>query len=406
MAKLLCVCPWLDQVTRYGRIPAALIPRWGPHFEKIGIWSVHGNPGTEETTYGPVYYTDAPMEKRWAHLGDVVQGGWTHVWIMGDIRFLDLLASKGLTSENLPGTMVYAYAFLQTPFLNPRYANTPSHFDFFVTVSNMTTAAVEEAAKVTPPAGKEGFKALQHILSIPPGVESNVFRPLEVCRREFGREELRVGFFGDKVNGADMLILLMGAKSLHAGLPQAFATIKLLKEKQPNHSIKTYCHMNSTPESPDAIDLYTLAGGNELEVGKDIFFGDNSVGTFDDKRLNYLYNAADLLLCTHAADGWCFSVMEAMSAGKIVAAPDEHVWGEVISDNAGILLPTTQFGWAPWDNKQYIRTVEPDKAAIAIAEVMGRPEKMDALRSAARTRATLASWDSIALQWLKLFGLQ
>lgn len=406
------MCPWLDQHYRYGRIPASLIPRWGPYFEKIGIWSLVGNPHTESTQYGPVYWSDSPMEKRWAHLGDVMQAGWTHIWILGDLNFLSYLATKGVTSDNLPSTMLYGYTFNHTSFIDRQYLDTASYYDFFTTMSNVQAAAITEAARTGPISSKDEFKAIRNINSIPVGVDAATFRPLEVCRREFGREELRVGFFGDKISGADLLVLVTGSKSRRAGLPEAFATIKLLKEKQPHHSIKAYFHMSSLPTDKadiNPVDLRTLAAGTDLVVGEDVFFGDSLFdgrdNPLDDTKLNYLYNTSDILLCTTAADGWCFSVVEAMAAGRIVAAPNEHVWLEAIHGGAGIELPTTQFGWAPWNPQQYARTINPEKAADAIAEVMGYPEKMNSIREAARARALQLDWDNIAKQWIYMFGV-
>lgn len=409
MAKLLCVSPWPGLKTHYGRLPGSLIRLWEPHFEEIAVWSTYGQPEEGETPDFRYWAGDRPLIERLPELGEIIsQQQFTHIWILGDLQFLSDIAGLGLVQDRLPDQLLYAYAVVDTPFIDQKYAPLAQYFDFLVFLSGMALGAYNElVAGMGSQVPKSLFKSTLQCKAIRPGVDNQVFRPTNVQRKEFGAEELRETFFGQQLKPDDLLVMVSGQKSKRKGLPQACSVIRHLQPLLKNRRAKLYCHMPPSTKQPN---IRLLAEGHDLEPG-DLLMADH---LFDgeqrklaDEELNLLYNATDLVLCPDLAGGWSFTASEAMAAGAVVAAPDEHVWLDLVAGK-GIELPATEFGWAPWSKDAYVRSIDPGISAQKIADVVNDLNKYHSLRESGIYWAVAdqtSTWQYAADQWLGLFGL-
>lgn len=404
MANLLCITPSPGLKTHYGRIPANLTPHWGSDFKEVAVWSSYGNTGWENP-HGRVWESDEPFEKRAQELGKIVQDEhWSHIWILGDLAFLTTMVKLGLTSPNLPNTLIYAYAIIDTQFIDSQYVYLGSHFDFMVCMSGMAMGAyVQLVTELREQVPKELFKAIQRQTVISPGVDREVFRKLNQHAGEPYKEELRYHLFDGKVSPEDFLVLVTGQSTVRKGLPQSLGTIRQLKDRL-DRPVKGYLHLDP---SKRGVDVGVLVHGNDLLPGEDIM-GFTGKELVSDEHMNQLYNACDLLLCSDMAGGWPFSATEAMAAGCLVAAPDDHVWLEVVTNGRGVELPADLFTRAPWSPEEYTRCVTPGSSADAIAKVVRSYDKQAECTDTAYAWAHTSphtSWEASADKWRGLFGV-
>lgn len=106
-----------------------------------------------------------------------------------------------------------------------------------------------------------------------------------------------------------------------------------------------------------------ISGNNDLvivSVGAEVS-GAICLKNIDERKLNLLYNACDLLLSPSRDEGFGFPVVEAMTAGLPVVASDIEVYNE-ITDGHAILVDTSDV--------QYIR--EGIKEAIYSSETLSK----------------------------------
>ena len=415
MAQLLCVTPWPGSPRSYGRIPHALLPRWRQAFDRIGVWCTSGSPAQHpyDAVDAETFHTPAPLEERLPELVAMVNSGeWSHVWIIGDLAFLTHLASLGIIHDRVPNVRLYAYAVIESPFVPDQYANVAQYFDFFVGMSGMALGAYKQAVadSIDIDDDKTLLKVNLHTKIILPGVDSTVFHPQDVQSGDYGREEIRQATFGRKLDTKDLLLMVSGSKTRQKGIPAACAITRALQDLL-DRRVRIYFHMPGQASGPNPIHIPMLAAGCDLDPTNDVLYGDRFFDEDEhpklrDHDLNLLYNAADVVLCPDLIGGWCFTATEAMAAGRVVAAPDEHVWVDVVAGR-GIELPSTQFTWAPWNTNEYARAVDPSASARAIAEVVSDVDKSERAREAGvhwATQDPTASWDYCAQQWLQLFG--
>jgi glycosyltransferase involved in cell wall biosynthesis len=390
MANLLCISNNPEDPYADDHILGNLIPRWGEYFKDISVW--------------PISKASNDSFKK---LGERLQAGeWTHVLIHAPLPVLDMLSSIGICQDRLPGVLLYAYAQIDSQFVDIRYIDLPARYDFFITPSPMADAAMK-GLLVRSNAPKDIFKASKNILVMPIGINTEVFRPLNIHAGEPGKEEIRQIMFEGKISGSDFMVMVSGRPTIKKGIPEAMATIRCLRDKY-DKKVVAYFHM---PSITNTIRLDELAAGNELTVGTDIFFGDryfdNGQPKLSKEKLNTLYNGADLVLCTDLTSSWPFTMTEAMAAGIPVAGPNEHVWLDVVDNDRGIALPTSQFTWAPWDTKKYVRTI----SAAGATDIILDKIKTDKIKDIQLNGTKWARFDNnnnsgvIANAWLKLFGV-
>jgi len=255
------------------------------------------------------------------------------------------------------------------------------------------------------------FKAAVATRAIPLGVDNRVFRPMLTEAGDPSREELRETFFNGQVTTDDLVVMVSGHKTRRKGIPQACALVSSLRQLV-DRPVKLYFHMPCLASASAPIQVSMFAAACDLDPEKDILYGDEFFDPagrplLSDERLNYLYNAVDLVLCPDLANGWPFTATEAIAAGTPVAAPADHVWLDAVGQR-GIELPCTEFGWAPWGAGEYARAIDPHASALKVAEVFNDQDKLGLLIERGIYWAVAdssSSWDTTAERWSDIFGV-
>lgn len=402
MPNLLCITPSPGLKTGYGRIPGNLLPRWQHKFNKIGMVVTRApQEGCTAHRFGPALHLkdqEEPTEAMQAFIKD--EGPWTHVWMMGTLDYLHhLVYEVGISSASAPNSITYAYAIIDSPFVDPKHYALAAQFDFFIAMSDMAAGAYKNALLSVPSPNKLAYKAVQSMGVIPPGVDTNIFKPLNVHAGDYGKEEIRQAMFNGKVTGNDLLLMSSGRHIANRGYPAILGAAKRLQELKPDTGVKLYIHTHAENQPV----LRTLADGIGLKVGTELWF--NTKGHISDTQMNWLYNAADVYLNCSTVDGWSFSLTEAMAAGCIVAAPAEHIWLDLVDNGRGIAVPTTQFSML--SPETFARSVTSDRVAEEVANLLGSDDEQT-VRETGMAYAHLStelSWDRIATGWLALFGM-
>jgi glycosyltransferase involved in cell wall biosynthesis len=134
------------------------------------------------------------------------------------------------------------------------------------------------------------------------------------------------------------------------------------------------------------------------------------------ETLNKLYNVADLYLTTSLGEGWGLGIVEAASAGCVVAVPEHTACREIanvmrargMADKV-VTLPVEKHAvWLPLDNCRARRRVEVEGAAARIFQwAVGRNEQ-EKTEGTERTGLSPGvrewlDWDRIAECWVDLF---
>jgi glycosyltransferase involved in cell wall biosynthesis len=373
MAALLVVAPARGS---YTGIPAALVPLIAAKFETVGI---HGPeiPGFKS------YPADVELPAALAAVA------WTHVVVMGTPADLEQYVAAGITST-ASSAIVYAYAFIETPFLGRTVAPLATHFDFFVATSNMAAQAYRNVLlDLNGKVPKAVFKGAYETKVIRPGTDTKTFVPMDPFKRDFSRAEIREAIFGD-VTDSDFVVVTWAHDTA-----VTLATIKQLKDRM----------------APRRVVVALLAKHPWIEArcsGLDLVFGTDVrplYGIPDAGTRNLVYNAADVYLCADTASGWPGDILEAQAAGCVVAAPDDHIWLELIEGKRGIELPAGLLEIRP----EFRRRVLPDAAAERIAKAFStdlHKEIRDVCLVETHRKGSEWAWTRCASEWLGLMGLQ
>lgn len=365
MPTLLCI---LDEAEHLAATCHQLAFLFGPHFSRVDVV--------------------ADLED----IDDLSE--YSHVWVFGGPEYLSSVASYWDNAQLLKGTALFAWVALNTPFVPTGVARLFELFDFVVTCSGMAAAALK--ANVRPVVGdsKAMFRGFHSVYTILPGADTTVFRPLDRFAHDFGREELRGQFFGNTVLDADYLVLTHD----NADVAIAMATVRQL-DQLIDRNVKLLIR-NCRYTEYDRNLLTLLAEGNELIIGRDVLLSDESA-TLNYDQTNLLLNAADLYLCTDTSAPWPVEIHEAMTAGLVVAAPNDHVWLETISGDCGIELPTPLLEQR---NGGFVRRTSPESAAMAVAKALTSEQYKQLSRRGAAWAAKY-SLPRCASEWLRLFGM-
>ena len=365
MAKLLISTPARGSYTQV----QYLVPRFQQVFEDVMVWAGNDPPPDAENV--------------------------SHLLRIAPIENLCGPATDKQISE-YPNAITYAWAGIDSAMVPHAYASASSNFDFFVAMSSMAAAAYRNVlldfGGAVP---KKTFKSVYETRVIRPGVDREHFYPLSGFARHYSRAEIREALFGDKVNNQAFLIFCEYWSALTP--PAAMVVAKRL-HKLLDRQIVLYLspHPDIRPR-----DIHALAAGSGLQLGSDLFLaGDEAT---DPTRLNLIYNASDIYLCLDPRSSWPFKLTNAMAAGCVVAAPDDHVWLECIDRERGIELPAELLVEDLGSAEGYVRTVLPGVSADLIAAAF-----MDDSYKKIRENAIIWSSDaqaSCATEWLRLFGM-
>ncbi len=295
--------------------------------------------------------------------------------------------------------LTYIWLAVPTPFISPHTLKAAALPDFCVAMGGMSAQVLREGVAANGAAqDKELFKLAHAIRPIRPGVDHEKWRPLIGYRREYGREEIRQALMPGT---DDQAFVVLTAMDDGADLATAFAICARLQGllEREVHVYGLRC-CDGTPAR--------LAEG----AGVERFHGLPEIP--DDERLNLMFNAADLFLCTSVVSkyGWPFLLSQAMAAGCVCAAPNEHVWLELCDEGRGLELPTGIFEESSdllyRGDQHYIRRVMPGDGARVIADAWqtGQFKEVRERAIAWAQLNRLSTWERCAEDWLHLFGIR
>lgn len=344
-----------------------LLPFWEPHFQRVTRGPKNGDAWEEASHFLTI-----------ATPGSAAQN------------------MDSIPSSEHPEQLGYLWLGLLTPFVTSDALRVASIPDFCVTMGGMPAQCLRKGVAENGAANnKQLFKLARAIRALRPGVDKEIWRPLTGYRLEFGREEIRQALLP---NTDDRAFVVLHALDPGADISTAYATVGRLQELLDRPV--TLVSLWADDDWPRQV-----AQGSEIE--RFIPLKDLP----PDTTLNLLYNAADLFLCTSCVGEWPFLAAQAMAAGCVVAAPNEHIWLELCDEGRGLELPTGMFeescNLLCAGDRHLVRRVMPGEAARVIADAW-QTEQFKEVRERGIAWAQLdpdSTWGRCANEWLGLFGI-
>lgn len=435
--KLLAFCDAPTCETGFARVAQNLLSRWhaSGFFSEIWIWGIGYSGFPHSLPYRmcpactprfPQWYSEGNLNRFLASLdnpavGDTA-GGFTHAWLMHDTWQLAPIgkALRAKASENGVRTLLY---YPVDASLESEWMDIVSSVDVPVAYCDFGMEATKSALRAGGSESNRCLKTIPKIRVLPHGVDTAVYRPLELLPGNHTRHEARKIMFGGTISENDFLICVVGQNQKRKGHHQALQVLKALKGLCPEMSPKMYLHMEVINHA-EMLDLAAVASALGLVQNKDVFFASellfrNGHPIASQQQLNGIYNTADLLLSTSYGEGWGLPLTEAMAAGLPVAGPCHSSIADILGaalpehEQRGILFGTEGFEVLVADNSRLRPRTDIQSAALAIMRAWQtereQPESPLSLSSyRARSRAWITqeefSWDCIAEKWLTLFA--
>jgi len=257
-------------------------------------------------------------------------------------------------------------------------------------------------------------KSIPRVTVLPHGVDGDCYR--KIPKGENGhKDEARAVMFGGHIEPQDFLMVNVSQNQKRKAIWHSLEILATIRALRPELNAKLYIHSPSANKDEN-IDLMAVASQLGLSQQRAVFFSDKNFNRghalLDERQLNAIYNAADVLISTSFGEGWGLPLTEAMAAGTAVAGPRHSSVAELLGDDRGILFNTSGHEIVVWDNSRLRpRTDTLDAAHKLIAARTTPAEQFGSLEGyAARgekwARGEVLNWDRIAAEWLRLFGLR
>lgn len=149
---------------------------------------------------------------------------------------------------------------------------------------------------------------IQKLKTLPVGIDTNKFRPLNPYVREPSKLEARYYLLDGKVKDEDLLILCLDSPL------EAVATVQEIQRLAPNLK-------------PVLVSTTAIEGVPNIVV------------KVTDINKRYLYGLVDLVIVP-TLESWPTTVVEAIACDTLVAAKSGYLNSIFLADNFGLLLPT------------------------------------------------------------------
>lgn len=262
---------------------------------------------------------------------------------------------------------------------------------------------------------REGLGMVYPIMDpIPHGVDTKIFRPMEVSKtKAFGRETPQDSF---------VVGICKNNQGTRAKYELQLEGFRMFLDRIGDDSPRLYLHTSKTGNQ--AFDIAELVrrfnlSGHVYLVGP----GRYRYG-LSDEELAVTYNACDVLLNAVAGEGWGLPITEAFACGKPVIATafssmpelltgvegetEKKVWdqGECIEVERGWLVPTSgsEFTLGKRSRRRVFRA---EDVAAALTEAYEHPEKRKVMGEAAHKWVRALDWKQVGNQWIEyLDGLE
>jgi len=347
------VVPWLMQ-------PAKLMDPRDPHGMKMFIKTLYEQPYDIVWVCNDLYVTDAVADEL--------------------VKFKNECKKKG----HKPPTFIYYY---------PVDCNVPTEASRFLRAVDIPVCYTKHGKERT----LHTFPDLEKVLlEIPHGVDSAIYTP----RSKEKNDEVRKTFLG--VEEGTPVIINVNRNSTRKQLPYSFLAFKKFKERFP--TAKMYLHSAVTDQGGDMLKAIGSLG---LSKSEDIIYpvGYNPAQPISSKKLNMLYNMADVFLTTHLGEGWGLTVTEAMAAGVPVVAPRNTSMPQQLGEDSerGYMYECKDQIWI--DNSGYRpKGLLPEIVEQMTKAFMAGPKYGNEKARLARSWAIQHDWRAVTKAWVDLFA--
>jgi glycosyltransferase involved in cell wall biosynthesis len=231
------------------------------------------------------------------------------------------------------------------------------------------------------------------------GVDSNVFKPMSMTKKEQGRKALGIEW--------ETVFLSVGRNGNRKQIPRLLDALRLVLDRNPDANIGLILHCG------DPTDSMGLGGWNLPELVKskgllkNVQFSDatsNPLYGLSREDMATLYGISDVHVLATGGEGFGIPSAEAMSCGIPIILPDNSTGPELVGegDERGWLVPcTTTITGPKWGVNMSLVDVEALADAMwdAHKDVKGRMKKGKAGRQFIEANM---DWDIIAKQFHEL----
>ncbi|MBL8311902.1 MAG: glycosyltransferase [Burkholderiales bacterium] len=165
-------------------------------------------------------------------------------------------------------------------------------------------------------------------------------------------------------------------------------------------NVKLYLHMATEDSGWNVLLLAKRYGIYDRLI---MTRADNVRPTFDDATMNLLYNACDVGLTTSTGEGWGMVAFEHGATRAAQVMPRHTSLAELWNGVAEFIEPVGRMTWP--GNLTEGHVVSAEGVAAALQRVYENPDLRDDLaqRAYANAHRPEFAWDSVALQWRRLF---
>lgn len=301
-------------------------------------------------------------------------------------RLAEALRQQVAAGQRTPVRIIY-YCPVDNDFVPPEYISWMPTVDYPVAYMHWSARILLE----TVPALHGRLRTIYH------GSDPGAFHPISAEERQAFRRNTM------QVRDDQPLIVCVNRNQPRKDPARTIQAFRRVRERYPDAVL--YLHMNAVDQQGHSLEA--LAQQLRMPAGSVRFPLNFNEGVgVPVAELNRVYNAADVVVTTARGEGFGLTVMEAMTAGRCVVAPDHTSFTELLADGRGLLTePEAHKQVIAYDNNllRAVASVERTADAIGQALEMGATGR-DAIGSRARAWALAHTWEGhIAPQWGALF---
>lgn len=257
---------------------------------------------------------------------------------------------------------------------------------------------------------REGLGRVYPIVKpIPHGVDTKIFRPIEVSKTEiFARETPQdafvVGIFKNN----------HGTRAKYEVQLEAF---RMFVEQVRDERVRLYLHTNKA--GYQTFDITELV--RRFDLTKYVYMISPQLYEYGlpDEELALTYNACDVILNAVAGEGWGLPIIEAFACGKPVigvgfsSMPELLLGkeGEIWKKKIGPEFIETERGWlVPISGDEYTlgkrskrRVFKPEDIAAALVDAYEHPDKRKEMGERAHKWVQKFDWKHVGDEWIRYF---
>lgn len=262
-----------------------------------------------------------------------------------------------------------------------------------------TAAAADFPVAYTNYARDEVAKHVKELADVPViyhGTNLKDFYPIDNAAE---RKAFRDTYFGGKVQDDTFLIVNVNRNQPRKDTMRNLMLMRELLDRG-HKDIHMYLHMQFDDQGGNIFEMMRHFGLTDDYVSlpsPQVFNANQGLPV---EVVNHIYNAADVIFTPTLGEGWGLSVTEAMATKTPVVAPGITSLNEMMDNNRGIKLPTSDWIMKEGDNER-IRPITDVKAAADAIEGIKDKTALPDIEGAFEWVQAL-SWESITRQWVEI----